>query len=350
MPNLNSVNDMLLKSLAGGATLEDLWDATPDGVLVVVRGGKIGAANKAAHLLFDFPDGTLPGRLVEELLPEKFREDHLSHRKKFENQPQSRPMGTGQRLVGRRANGSLFPIHVSLTPIGEDADFTLAMVRDMTDWVAVESDLRDMQRQRDLAEEHERIARELHDTVVQELFAAGMSLQALRTDSDEMDRLAEIVESLDATTQTIRSVIFDLSSPLSSSSGLRGRVLDLLADMATSMGVEPRCNLTGPLDSAVPDDLVDDALAVVREALTNVVRHAGATAVDLRIEAGRDLVVEVVDDGSGLPDELPKRSGLENLAARADKRGGSFAAYRGPAGGTVVEWVVPLLLDEPAKS
>ncbi len=324
-----------------GVSVEELWEGSPDALIVVERGGRIRAANQAAHLLFGYPAHALMGRSVEDLVPDDLRDVHVGHRATFEGDPLARPMGIGRRLLGQRADGTSIPVHVSLAPF-EGGTRTLAAVRDMTDWVDAEERLRRAERSRDLAEDHERIARELHDTVIQELFAAGIGLQALQATSPQPERLGEVVAALDGTIRTIRTVIFDLSSPVHARSGLRSRVDDLVGDVVRTLGIEPRCHFTGPLDTGVPDDLVEEAVAVVREGLTNVARHAGASTVDLRIDVADRLVVEIVDDGVGIADEPTRRSGLANLADRAARHDGTFSAYPNPMGGTVVEWSVPM--------
>lgn len=325
----------------------DLWHTSPDALLVVGPGGVIAGANSAAHELFGYAVDDLRGRSVEELVPAPVRDLHRSHREGFEGAPRPRPMGTGQRLEGCTLDGRVFPVHVSLAPVGNGERLTIAAVRDMTPWIEAERDLADMRRRRDLAEDHERIARQLHDSVIQELFATAMALQAIQATSDDEDaqRIARIVEGIDATSKTIRSVIFDLSSPIHSEHGLRSSATALVGELAGLLGFEPRCQFAGPLDTAVPDSLVDDALAVLREALTNVARHAHATAVDIRIEVADDLSVEVIDNGAGLPEGTTRHSGLANLTARARQRRGRFSAYTAPGGGTALEWVVPVVAD-----
>ncbi len=336
-------------------TAEDLWQTSPDALLVVGEGGVIHGANPSAHSLFHYEPGNLVGLTVEVLVPEAARERHHTYRREFEEAPHARPMGTGQRLEGCTRDGYVFPVHVSLAPLRNGSGLTIAAVRDMTAWMDAEQSLAAMRRRRDLAEDHERIARQLHDTVIQELFAAGMALQAIQATSEGEPaiRIAGIVEGLDATSKTIRSVIFDLSSPIHSEHGLRSRATGLVGELADLLGFEPLCQFAGPLDTAVPDSLVEDALAVLREALTNVARHAGATTVDIRVEVDDELSVEVIDNGSGLPDGSTRHSGLANLATRALQRQGRFNAYTAPTGGTALEWIVPLAADpepEPQNS
>lgn len=328
-------------------TADELWRTSPDALLVVARGGVILAANMAARHLFGYEPGSLVTMNVDDLLPTSAREAHRRQREGFEATPAPRSMSTRQGLEGMKADGTCFPVHVSLAPLSDSSGMVIAAVRDMTQWVEAEQELRDSEFRRDMAEDHERIARDLHDTVIQELYAAGMALQALQaaSESNQATRLAEIVNGLDATARTIRAVIFDLASPVHSAQGLRTRATEVVSEMTEVLGAEPRCQFVGPLDTAVPDDLVEEALAVVRETLTNVAKHAGASTVDLRIQVDRELSIEVVDDGVGLSESAERRSGLANLAARAENHGGSFAAYRAPAGGTAIEWVVPLVAD-----
>ena len=326
-------------------TADELWRTSPDALLVVERGGAIRAANLAARLLFGYKPGSLVTMNVDDLTPTEARKAHRQEREGFEANPNPRSMSDRQRLQGMKADGTCFPVHVSLAPLSEGDGLVIAAIRDMTLWVEAEDELRNSEYRREMAEDHERIARDLHDTVIQELYAAGMALQALQatSQSEHATRLSEIVNGLDTTTRTIRSVIFDLSSPVQSAQGLRTRATEVVSEMIDVLGVEPRCQFAGPLDTAIPDDLVEEALAVVRESLTNVAKHAEASVVDLRIQADRELSIEVVDNGVGLSEGTERKSGLANLEARAKKYGGSFAAYLAPTGGTIIEWVIPLL-------
>jgi signal transduction histidine kinase len=202
-----------------------------------------------------------------------------------------------------------------------------------------------------LVEERERIARDLHDTVIQRLFATGLSLQRttriVRTDADEaVTRIEAAVDDLDVTVKHIRSAIFKLeSSRVSAGGGLRGRVLGLGREAAGALGFEPRCFFEGPVDSAVADDVAGELLATLREALSNVARHAKATRVDVEVEVmvTGQVVLRVVDDGRGPPaPDAPRGLGLNNMEARAAHRGGRFELRAGLPAGTIVEWQVPL--------
>ena len=196
-----------------------------------------------------------------------------------------------------------------------------------------------------LFEDRDRIARDLHDLVIQRLFATGMSLQgatALMRDPESARRVQQAVDSLDETIRDIRSAIFSLQSrgedePL----GVRGRILAVVEQMTASLGFTPALRMAGAIDTQVPDEIAEQMLPALREALANVAKHANASRADVAVEAGPDLVLTVRDNGVGLRD-TGRRSGLTNLAERAGELGGTLRTGAGPNGGTELEWRVPL--------
>jgi len=199
-----------------------------------------------------------------------------------------------------------------------------------------------------LVEDRERIARDLHDTVIQRLFAAGLSLQGtarlLRTDPDAaVSRIEAAVDDLDLTVKHIRSAIFGLeSSRLSSRGGLRDRVLALGRQAAGALGFEPRFFFDGPVDSGVSDQLAAELLATLREALSNVARHARATAVEVQIVVTDTVLLRVTDNGSGPPAPGALRGhGLKNMESRAVRHAGQFELRAGVERGSVLDWSVP---------
>jgi signal transduction histidine kinase len=196
-----------------------------------------------------------------------------------------------------------------------------------------------------LLEDRARIARDLHDHVIQQVFAAGLVVQAevsrLR-DPVAVRALQDVVNNLDGAIKQIRVSIFQLQPPVPG--GLRAAVMDVLADVQPGLGVDPRLDLDGPLDSVATSDLVSDVTAVVREALVNIARHASASAVVLSIHATTTrLTVTVSDDGIGVGD-VGRRSGLENMRERAEARHGSMIVAEVPdLGGTTLVWTVPIV-------
>jgi signal transduction histidine kinase len=195
--------------------------------------------------------------------------------------------------------------------------------------------------------DRDRIARDLHDLVIQRLFATGMTLQATVRNmqpSQRADRISQAVDDLDDTIREIRTSIFALQNTgPHSGQGLRAAVLAAARMAAGALGFEPEVHFSGPVDTLVPPPVAEQLLAVLREAATNTAKHAGATRVAIAITTDTDTVrLTVTDDGRGLGDSSGRHSGLANLAARAQDLGGTFSAASGETGGTVVIWQVPI--------
>lgn len=204
-----------------------------------------------------------------------------------------------------------------------------------------------------LDEERERIARDLHDHVISQLFAVGLNIQQLATEMGEDERgprMLRSAEDLNEAIRQIRTTIFGLHRPPGPGLGtVRRRVMGVVADLTRTLGFPPALRWTGPVDVVVPADLGDDLVAVLRESLTNIARHAEAQRVDISVVcSAHALSVTVTDDGTGLS-EGHRRSGLANLQHRALDRGGTFSIGRtcpdrAPhfTGGTELSWGVPL--------
>ncbi|WP_199736898.1 MULTISPECIES: GAF domain-containing sensor histidine kinase [Micromonospora] len=191
-------------------------------------------------------------------------------------------------------------------------------------------------------EDRERIARDLHDVVIQRLFATGLQLQsgAMSARPEAAKRINQAVDDLDATIRDIRRTIFELRTPMSAA--LRTEIRDAIEVAAESLGYRPGLELIGPIDSAVPDTLRPELTAVLREALSNAVRHSGADRVSVQVKVDDGWVtVTVTDDGVGCDPEAA-RSGLVNLRERAERLGGDFQLSRMVPHGTELRWSVPL--------
>ncbi len=198
-----------------------------------------------------------------------------------------------------------------------------------------------------VVEDRERIARDLHDTVIQRLFATGLALQgaaARAGDPELVERLQHAVEDLDDTVRHIRTTIFELQRQRIPGRSIRQEVLDLVSEAAEPAGVDHVVRFDGPVDLVVPDDVADQLVAVVREAVTNVAKHAGARTVTVDLDVSDDhLELQVADDGRGLPEVLRDDGhGLRNLRARAQRMGGEMVVEPGERGGTVLVWRVPI--------
>ncbi len=262
------------------------------------------------------------------------------------------PLAVGDRVIGvliisRRTGESPFdniePMQVFAAQAALVLEFTRA--QGDTERLAV-------------LEERDRIARDLHDLVIQRLFGLGLGLQGLTnmTATPQItDRLSGFVEEVDRTIREIRRTIFSLQEPATGSTSLRGHLLRAVHDSAQLLGFEPDVALEGPLDTVVPDELRPDLLATLREALTNVVRHARARHVAVAIGVNREvtrLELVVKDDGRGLPlaedsRGLPHHAGgLANMAARARRHHGECSVDSIPGAGVSITWFVPLVLQE----
>ncbi|SHM90521.1 GAF domain-containing protein [Cryptosporangium aurantiacum] len=196
-------------------------------------------------------------------------------------------------------------------------------------------------------EDRDRIARDLHDLIIQRLFAVGLGLQgvtAMVGRPDVADKLSAFVDDLDETIRDVRKTIFSLQEPTDRPSGLRGEILRVVTAAAETLGYEPRLRLDGPIDSAVPDAVRPDLLAVLGEALTNVARHARADSAEVLVAVdpgARQVTLVVTDDGIGpSPGDTPGH-GTVNMVARARRLGGSCALESAPDHGARLTWSVP---------
>ena len=196
-------------------------------------------------------------------------------------------------------------------------------------------------------EDRQRIARDLHDTVIQRLYATGLSLQGsvklVHADADlAAARIESAIDDLDLTVKHIRSAIFGLETSRPGGSGARDQVVSLVREASRALGFEPRLLFDGPIDTTLGESTTMALLATLREALSNVSRHAHATRADVEVVVADDVCLRVTDDGVGPPDPgHPTGHGLRNMAARAEELGGAMTLGPAPGGGTALAWRVP---------
>ena len=196
-------------------------------------------------------------------------------------------------------------------------------------------------------EERDRLARDLHDTVIQRLFAIGLTLQSLVSNPSASafeDRLTATISDVDDTIRQVRTSIFELGSH-GHGRGVRDNVLSLLRELRPVVGFDVHASFEGPVDSAVPDIVLEHLLVVIREAVTNIERHAQATTATVVISVSDNHCrLRVVDDGCGIADSEPGTGGLGlgNLRRRAEKLQGQFSIESPDAGGTLLSWQVPI--------
>jgi len=193
--------------------------------------------------------------------------------------------------------------------------------------------------------EDERIARDLHDTVIQQLFAIGMSLQAARREATGPigERIDAAVTNLDGVIHEIRNTIFRLPRRTEATTGLRDEMLQVADKFAEELGFTPRVAFHGPVDVSVPDLVRTELVQVLAEAFSNTARHARASSVEAIVAVKEGwLSFSLVDDGVGIADEPSAGQGLRNMSTRAENLGGTFNIWRREPTGTSVEWRVPI--------
>jgi signal transduction histidine kinase len=250
-------------------------------------------------------------------------------------------------IVGSTVYGNLYLTDKGGGEVFTDIDEELVIALAAAAATAIEkARLHERVQQFIVVEDRERIARDLHDTVIQRLFATGLSLQGairLSEKPEVISRVQQAIDELDMVVREIRTSIFELQAAQVSSTGLRRELLGLGDELAEALGYAPAIRFEGPIDTAVSDDLAPHLLAVVRESLTNVARHARSPSATVSVEVADGRRTAVVDDeGDGLGPRRDGGNGLGNIERRADGLGGTCSIGPRDGGGTRVHWEVPL--------
>lgn len=331
-----------LTLMAGAATLVavPLDDEAPacevDDLVIVEVAGEISPAVKQMTVAVS---GTSIGGVFHDRTPRRFDRLDLAV---------DGPVEPGPALVlPLRAADTVAGVLVALRSADEQpfSDKQLDMMAAFADQAALAWRLATAQRQMrevEILTDRDRIARDLHDHVIQRLFAVGLTLQgaAPRTRVPAVrESIYSSIDDLQEIIQEIRSAIFDLHAGPSRATGLRHR-LDKVIDQLAIPALHTTVQYTGPL-SVVDTVLANHAEAVLREAVSNAVRHANATSLAINVSVEDDVRVEVVDDGVGISGDITE-SGLRNLRQRADDAGGEFTVENMPTGGTLLRWSAPL--------
>lgn len=327
------------------ALLSQAVELAPDGILIVDHDGTIVYANRSAHALSGYD--RLAGRAVDELVPSAVRGSHQVMREGYHRHPAQRPMGAGLELTLQRADGRSVPVEISLSPFNHGRDYVITAVRDITERLENQHRLRAAHEQLALVGERERIGRDLHDVVLQHLYGMGLGVQATAVGADPATaaRLEAIIDDIDRIIAEVRTIVFTLGS-----AGHRGalgqELADVMAQASRVLGFTPALRMSGPVESALSDEVRTEMVASMREALGNVARHARASSAHVHVEIVEDLVVmTVTDNGVGPPaDEAALRGGhgLTNLQSRAAAFGGQCTLERAPGGrGAVLRWSAP---------
>ncbi len=228
-----------------------------------------------------------------------------------------------------------------------DAEY-LALVSDFADHAAVALTLaaaRDRTQQLSVLADRERIARDMHDQVIQRIFAVGLDLQgvAARVHTKGVaERITRCIDDLQAVIDEMRLTIFNLAHSRDKRPVLSQRLQEAVARLTENQTITTSVRMSGPVN-VVTGDLADDVEAVVVEALSNAVRHSGAAAITIEISVDDDLSLDICDDGCGIPEDNHRKSGLANMARRAQQHGGDCEIASPADGGTRIRWRAPLL-------
>ena len=356
-------------SIGSDLSLPDVLRRIVDAAVTVVdaKYGALGVLDDGASFLVEFENvgftpeevaeiGQLPeghgilGLLIVDPKPLRLA-DLTQHPESFGFPPGHPPMRSflGVPIVIRdRIYGNLYLTEKRSGGEFTDEDEALAIALGRAAAIAIDN-ARLFARLREVAlgEDRDRIAADLHDRVIQRLFATGLGLEGTipSASPETAARIERAVNDLDETIRQIRSAIFAMQTPRNRGKSLRAEVLGLVSDASRTLGFDPEVWLDGPLDSAVPTEIVVEVISVVSEALANVARHARATTAEVKINVEQDgeVVVTVRDNGVGIADGARSGNGLENLARRAQQHGGAMVIEKtSDSPGTLVTWRVPL--------
>jgi PAS domain S-box-containing protein len=325
--------------------VEKLMEALPDGVAVVDGDGRIVYVNSLLEALSGYRTEELVGQLVELLVPERLHAFHTARRAEYVANPYARPMGVNPDIFIRRKDGTELPTDIALSPLQTASGVVVvAALQDATERKRIAARLRRLA----LLEDRERIAKELHDGVIQSLFAAGMNLRATEARADLPDtvraRVVGTVDSIDMAIRDLRNYVFDLRPGVLADRRLDEALRQLAEDFQENSGIVTVVDV----DARVAAELGKSSaqlVQVTREALSNVAQHAGAKTCRVSLmRRGDSVVLEIEDDGHGFD---PVRSstdgqGLRNMRERVHGMGGRFSVESTRAEGTTIRVTLPL--------
>lgn len=333
-----------------------ILDAMPDAAVLVNCDGVIVFANARVEHMLGWPVDRLVGESVERLVPASVAARHVTLREGYIRHPGLRPMGSGLELDAVARDGTPTPVEVSLSSLTlGDEQFVIAAIRDASEQRALRraiaettEELAVARSDAALGDERDRIARDLHDGVIQRLFGAGLHLEASIGRADVEQRVGGVIDEIDNVIKEIRTTIFSLHRPRGINLGLEHALRVAVEESGRLLGHRPHLSMSEEL-GAVPPELGVELLAVVRETLSNVVKHARAHETSVTVEVDESAVAVIVeDDGVGFqPTPVHDGSGLKNLQERADRWGGAATVTRRSPSGTVVHWHATFDRSEP---
>src|SRR5438094_6011405 len=330
---------------APAVPIENLLEALPDAVVLVDAGGQIAYANGLLERLSGYSRGELFGQLIEFLVPERYRQLHTKHRRGYVANPRARPMGVNLDIYLRRKDGTEFATDIALSPLQTDSGMVVvAALRDATERKEAQMRLHRLA----VLEDRERIAKELHDGVIQALFAVGMNLQATEANAGDPQavraRLSGAVDSIDMAIRDLRNYIFGLRPGILADRQLNQALHLLVEEFQEKSGVVTVVQIDERI-AAQFGNTAAQLVQVTREALSNVARHAQATTCRVSLlQRDESAVLEIDDDGRGFkPGRGSSRGqGLRNMRERVEAIGGTFSVESASGEGTTIRVQLPL--------
>lgn len=341
-----------IEARLGLETLEyrALFEAAPDGIVLVDAEGVIVDVNPHALELFDYERKDLVGQKIEVLVPQRVREAHLAERMTYMAQPRARPMGIGLELRGRRKDGSEFPVEISLSPMTTGGvRHIISIVRDVTERKRLQAFGAGALRAAE--EERQRIARELHDDTAQRLAGLMLLLKVAGQIEDREERelrIETIREEIADAADAVRRIARGLRPPALDEMGLEAALESLVRSLRQTSAPEIELSAEGTGARRLDPDGELALYRIVQEALANAVRHSGASRVNVSLRASDAIVrAEIEDDGNGFTlvhgdGDSERGMGLVGMRERARNAGGSLKIDSTPGTGTRVTVELPI--------
>jgi len=336
---------------------EGLFEAAPDAIVLVNDEGRILRINRQAELMFGYSREELLDKPVETLLPPRFRERHVAHRSAYLAEPRSRSMGAGLELHGLRKDGSEFPVDIVLSPLQTDDQlFVVSVIRNIAERKEMEAELAEVQRRLTDSREAERLhlAQELHDGPIQDLYGISYRLAELAPilpGEAGLEQMAAIQATLQRVVRTLRAMSVELRPPALAPFGLEKAIRSHVEEFQQAhpdLGVQLDLAADG---QALPEPARLALFRIYQQALNNVVRHAEASVVTIRLRLEpQQVTLEIQDNGHGF--RMPPRRimlvrqghlGLAGIAERVESIGGRLDIVSTSGEGTLIRVVVSRL-------
>ncbi len=325
------------------ARLAAIVQFSDDAMFSMTPSGVIQTWNPGAERLLGYREAEIVGTGADVLVPQDMADEFGAAVAVLEAGDRSAAFDTRRR----RKDGTLVDVAVTLSAMRDQNGALIglsAVLTDITGLLRAQAELAEARATSEVLADRERMARDLHDRVIQRIFGAALTLQgslSLASHPQLASRIQAVIRELDLSIAETRASIFTLQRSTRDQLSLRAELLDVVSGAARGLGFTPTVSFFGPVDSVVPAEIGAQVLAVAREALSNMTRHAQATAAEVSLSADSGLTLEVTDNGCGIG-ATTRRSGLRNLRERAAGLGGTFEVRSEPGAGTALVWRVPL--------